>query len=479
MAKNERIDESISSWLEETAQPRLPERVLEATFARTRKSRQQVGWRALIGRLQIPQFMPALGGAAVLVLAAFLALGLYANRPGVGAPPSPTASPTPEAAFVGNWEATDPPPESSNLTMEVVALPNGTYDVTIRDDGASVCGGASSTMTGVAVASEPGTIVIAEPGFACDDGSEAQGLSGPQLLEQLRNTAFTYDPDSEGLRDSGGLLWSRAGAAPTPAPTESGTPEPSADPLAAIAGNWENDEESDGGHQTMTVTNLPDGTYEVTIRDDIASVCSGTPSTLTGIAEVAEPRTIVIAQPDYQCDDGSEPQALSGPPLLEQLRNLGFTYDPGNDTLRDSGGLVFTRVQEGLSPTESPEGQPIPFAGNWEATDGPPDSSHLNMEVVALPSGTYDITVLDDVASVCDGTPSTMTGVAVASEPGIIVIAQPDYQCDDGSEPEAMSGPPLLEQLRNLSFTYVPGSDELDESLGLVWSRVEEPARSG
>ena len=38
MAKNERIDESISSWLEETAQPRLPERVLEATFARTRRA---------------------------------------------------------------------------------------------------------------------------------------------------------------------------------------------------------------------------------------------------------------------------------------------------------------------------------------------------------------------------------------------------------------------------------------------------------
>ena len=58
MAKNERIEESISSWLEESAPPQLPERVLEATFERTRKSRQQVGWRGLLARLSYPDSCP-------------------------------------------------------------------------------------------------------------------------------------------------------------------------------------------------------------------------------------------------------------------------------------------------------------------------------------------------------------------------------------------------------------------------------------
>ena len=34
--------------------------------------------------------------------------------------------------------------------MAIVALTGGTYEVTIRDDFASVCAGASSTMTGIA-----------------------------------------------------------------------------------------------------------------------------------------------------------------------------------------------------------------------------------------------------------------------------------------------------------------------------------------
>ena len=46
MAENERFDDSISKWLEETAPARLPERVLDATFERTRRSEQHLGWRA-------------------------------------------------------------------------------------------------------------------------------------------------------------------------------------------------------------------------------------------------------------------------------------------------------------------------------------------------------------------------------------------------------------------------------------------------
>ncbi len=205
MATDERFDKTISAWLEGTAPSRLPERVLDATFERTRKSRQQVGWRGLLGRIRITRFAPALSGAVVVVLAAALALSYYSNQAGVGG----TA-----AAFAGNWESTDPPPDSSHLSMEVIRLSNGTYSVTIRDDLASVCDGVSSTMTGVAEARDPGRLVIGQPAYACDDGSKPQALSGPPLEEQLRNLAFVYDFQGDQLQDSFGLVWSRVAMGP-------------------------------------------------------------------------------------------------------------------------------------------------------------------------------------------------------------------------------------------------------------------------
>ncbi len=186
MATDERFDKTISAWLEGTAPSRLPERVLDATFERTRKSRQQVGWRGLLGRIRITRFAPALSGAVVVVLAAALALSYYSNQAGVGG----TA-----AAFAGNWESTDPPPDSSHLSMEVIR-------------------GVSSTMTGVAEARDPGRLVIGQPAYACDDGSKPQALSGPPLEEQLRNLAFVYDFQGDQLQDSFGLVWSRVAMGP-------------------------------------------------------------------------------------------------------------------------------------------------------------------------------------------------------------------------------------------------------------------------
>ena len=96
----------------------------------------------------------------------------------------------------------------------------------------------------------------------------------------------------------------------------------------------------------MDVIALSNGTYGVTIHDDLASVCDGAPSTMTGVAEAGEPGTFIIGQPAFVCDDGSQPEALSGPPLEEQLRDLGFVYDVRRDSRRDSlGGLVWTRSE--------------------------------------------------------------------------------------------------------------------------------------
>jgi hypothetical protein len=140
--------------------------------------------------------------------------------------------------------------------------------------------------------------------------------------------------------------------------------------------------------------------------------------------------------------------------------------DPG----RAGGGTNATSASAEAIPTQTP-GQPVSLAGSWQATDPPPDRSHLTMDVVAMPNGSYEVTIRDDFASVCDGVSSTMTGVAKTTDSGTIVIEQPEYVCDDGSHAQALSGPPLDEQLRNFTFTYDYWRDAFDGG-GLEWTRM-------
>jgi hypothetical protein len=103
MATDRKLDERISSWLEAEAPAQLPDRVLRATFERTRGSRQQVGVRTLLGRINMPRPMLAIGGAAVVVVAAFVALNAFGKRDdssGQASPgPSPIVSPESSAAL--------------------------------------------------------------------------------------------------------------------------------------------------------------------------------------------------------------------------------------------------------------------------------------------------------------------------------------------------------------------------------------------
>ena len=104
MATDERFDELISGWLAETAPQQLPERVLAATFERTRRRRQRVGWRVLLGRPQMPRFVAALGSAAVMVVAAALTLNVVVNPQRAVGPPSsgsPSSSQSPISG--GMW----------------------------------------------------------------------------------------------------------------------------------------------------------------------------------------------------------------------------------------------------------------------------------------------------------------------------------------------------------------------------------------
>jgi hypothetical protein len=111
-----------------------------------------------------------------------------------------------------------------------------------------------------------------------------------------------------------------------------------ADDLSPFLGTWE-----DGWTQALTIENLGGGDVDIVVLNDHASVCSGTPSTMIGIGHLQDDTELVIAEPVLTCDDGTEPQAVSGPPLEEQLRNLTFTYHPESDTLIDNFGSEWLR----------------------------------------------------------------------------------------------------------------------------------------
>jgi len=109
-----------------------------------------------------------------------------------------------------------------------------------------------------------------------------------------------------------------------------------------LRGTWVTTD-GDGSTPTGTISISSDGVVEIVVLDDFASVCSGAPSTMTGTGRFESDTELVIQAPVLTCDDGTEPQALSGPPLEEQLRDLTFTYDPESDSLTDSLGSAWNR----------------------------------------------------------------------------------------------------------------------------------------
>jgi hypothetical protein len=124
-----------------------------------------------------------------------------------------------------------------------------------------------------------------------------------------------------------------------------------ADDRTPFLGRWYTSD-LDGSTPTMTVRTVGETTVEIVVRDDLASVCSGAPSTMTGTGGLDDTAALVIPTPEYTCDDGSEPEALSGPPLEEQLRGLTFVLGAGGDTLTDNLGAVWTR-EPGAAPEAS------------------------------------------------------------------------------------------------------------------------------
>ena len=88
MATDERFDELISTWLQETAPAQIPARVLEEAAQRTRASRQQVGWRGLLRIFHATRSILVLGATAAIMVAAVLALSPRVVQPDVGELPT-------------------------------------------------------------------------------------------------------------------------------------------------------------------------------------------------------------------------------------------------------------------------------------------------------------------------------------------------------------------------------------------------------
>ena len=129
-----------------------------------------------------------------------------------------------------------------------------------------------------------------------------------------------------------------------------------------------------------------------------------------------------------------------------------------------------------VADTTPPVGDDSPFQGVWVSADG--DGSTLTMTLQVSDEGVVEIVVVDDYASVCSGAPSTMTGTGGLESENVLVIPTPVLTCDDGTEPQALSGPPLEEQLEDLTLTRHPVNDTLSDNLGAAWSRegAEDPS---
>lgn len=216
--------------------------------------------------------------------------------------------------------------------------------------------------------------------------------------------------------------------------------------------------DADGSTPTMVIRAAGDGAYEIVVRDDFASVCSGAPSTMTGSGRLDNARKLVIPSPAFSCDDESEPKALSGAPLEQQLRNLTFVHDPETNTLADNFGMVW-RGSDEASPSPREDSNVSPFADTWTTTDV--DGRVRTMVIRASGEATFEITVQKHLAHVCSGVPSTLTGTGRVFG-AKLVVPSPKISCDDGSQPRVEDDLPSPEELlRDLTFEYEPESDIL------------------
>ena len=202
----------------------------------------------------------------------------------------------------------------------------------------------------------------------------------------------------------------------------------------------------------MVVQKAGGEAVEIVMHDDLASVCSGAPSTMTGSGRLEGTATMIIPSPVLTCDDGSQPEALSGRPLQEQLRDLTFRYDPGSDSLTDNFDSAWERV-----PAEDPSPEPATlgalaygldgdiYVAEWDGSnavriaDGRPPSDcggwgeYWGEGPIWSPDGRY----LAYRHKNCDGSPDAWRDVVISDPEGNVVAEFPAAGWDISWSPDS------------------------------------------
>ena len=195
-----RLEERIRSGLQETAE-RIPDTVPTLATERITTKRPAGLWAAVAA------------AAAVLVLSIPILL-LDGSDPDT----TPAGDPSP---FLGTWVSIDSDLSTPSMVIEAPTDSGAemvVVDEDLDDDFASVCSGASSTMTGTGRFEGDDLLVFPSPVLTCDDGSQPRTFEGSPIEERLQNLTFTYRPESDTLIDNFGERWTREGVEATSHP---------------------------------------------------------------------------------------------------------------------------------------------------------------------------------------------------------------------------------------------------------------------
>lgn len=101
----------------------------------------------------------------------------------------------------------------------------------------------------------------------------------------------------------------------------------------SLAGDWASID-TDGSHQTLTITGSGRRVYAMSLLDDAAGLCGGAPALATGSGSVEEHQLLMRASA----------VCLPGGNALRGVISIGFVHDAGADTLTDDFGVVWSRA---------------------------------------------------------------------------------------------------------------------------------------
>ena len=101
----------------------------------------------------------------------------------------------------------------------------------------------------------------------------------------------------------------------------------------SLAGDWSSID-TDGSHQTLTITGSGRRVYAMSLSDDAAGLCGGAPALAIGSGRVEEDQLLMRASA----------VCLPGGNVLRGVISIGFIHDAGADTLTDDFGVVWSRA---------------------------------------------------------------------------------------------------------------------------------------